>query len=72
MEIWKAVEGFEGFYEVSSRGRLRNCKTGRIFTQRDCNGYDKHELRDARKRSKCMFTDPWQRLLYPTLRTKQR
>ena len=52
MEIWKAVEGFEGFYEVSSRGRLRNCKTGRIFTQRDCNGYDKHELRKKKKKKK--------------------
>ena len=27
MEEWRAVVGFEGYYEISSQGRLRNAKT---------------------------------------------
>lgn len=30
MEEWRPVKGFGGIYEVSSEGRLRNVKTGRI------------------------------------------
>ena len=30
-EIWKDIEGFEGIYEVSSHGRVRNKKNGRIL-----------------------------------------
>ncbi len=30
-EIWRPVVGFEGFYEVSSFGRVRNLKTKRIL-----------------------------------------
>lgn len=34
MEQWKAVEGYEGFYEVSTKdGKVRNVKTGRILSQ---------------------------------------
>lgn len=32
-EIWRPVVGFEGFYEVSSLGRVRNFKTGKILKQ---------------------------------------
>lgn len=36
MEQWKAVEGYEGFYEVSTKdGKVRNVKTGRILKQYD-------------------------------------
>lgn len=30
-EIWKDIDGFEGLYEVSTKGRVRNKKTNRIF-----------------------------------------
>ena len=30
MEIWKPVVGYEGLYEVSDAGRLRNAKTQKI------------------------------------------
>lgn len=35
-EIWRDIVGFEGEYEVSSKGRVRNLKTGRILG----GGYD--------------------------------
>jgi len=31
MEAWKSIQGYEDFYEVSSFGRVRNKKTGRIL-----------------------------------------
>ncbi len=30
-ETWKPVVGYEGLYEVSSKGNVRNLKTGRIL-----------------------------------------
>lgn len=30
-EIWKDIEGFEGLYSVSNKGRVRNKKRGRIL-----------------------------------------
>lgn len=30
MEIWKDIQGYEGLYQVSSLGQVRNVKTGRI------------------------------------------
>ena len=33
MEIWKAVPKSRGQYEVSSLGRVRNARTGRILKQ---------------------------------------
>jgi len=32
METWKAVVGYEGLYEVSDAGRIRNVRTGKIKT----------------------------------------
>lgn len=32
-EEWRAVPGYEGLYEASSRGRIRNAKTQRIMRQ---------------------------------------
>lgn len=46
VEIWKDIEGFEGKYQVSNLGRLRNYK-GRILKQsfnRKKNGYLKISL----------------------------
>ena len=31
MEIWKPIKGFETKYEISSKGRIRNLKTGKIL-----------------------------------------
>lgn len=40
VEIWKDIEGFEGLYAVSTKGRVRNLKTNRIFAERyDGAGY---------------------------------
>jgi hypothetical protein len=42
MEIWKDIKGFEGEYSISSYGRVRNEKTGRVTYGRECgNGYKK-------------------------------
>ena len=30
-ETWKPVVGYEGLYEVSSKGKVRSLKTGRIL-----------------------------------------
>ena len=30
-EIWRSVKDYEGLYEVSSWGRVRNCRTGRVL-----------------------------------------
>lgn len=40
-EIWKDIEGYEGLYEVSNLGRVRNVKSGRILKQyvHERNGY---------------------------------
>ena len=32
MEIWKPVVGYEGLYEVSSNGCIRNARTGKLKT----------------------------------------
>ena len=29
-EIWKAIKGFENYYEVSTFGNVRNSKNGRL------------------------------------------
>lgn len=31
MEIWKDIDGFSGYYEISSSGRVRNIRTGRVL-----------------------------------------
>lgn len=33
-EIWKEILGYEGLYEVSNLGKVRNMKTGRILKPR--------------------------------------
>lgn len=45
-EIWKAVRGFEGHYEVSSRGRVRSIKRGRriLSNKRKVDGYPRVSL----------------------------
>ena len=37
-EIWKDISGFEGFYEISSYGRVRSVKSGRILSTSKCGG----------------------------------
>nr|DAP31406.1 MAG TPA: homing endonuclease [Caudoviricetes sp.] len=31
MEIWKDIENYEGYYQISSYGRVKNIKTGNIL-----------------------------------------
>ena len=31
LEIWKDIEGYEGLYQVSSWGRVKNSRTGRVL-----------------------------------------
>ncbi len=40
-EIWKEIQGFEGLYSVSNRGRVMSLKTGRILSDR----YDRYGYR---------------------------
>ena len=30
MEIWKDIKGYEGYYQISSKGNVRNIKTNYI------------------------------------------
>ena len=39
-EIWKDIEGYEGLYQVSSWGRVKNSRTGRVLKSgKDMYGY---------------------------------
>lgn len=33
MEVWKDIKGYDGFYQVSNMGKVRNIKTKRILSQ---------------------------------------
>ena len=44
-EIWKEIDGLEGLYEVSSHGRVRNIRTGRILAGYYNNGYKQIKLK---------------------------
>lgn len=40
IEEWKSIENYEGFYEVSNLGNIKNSKTGRVLKPTDRgNGY---------------------------------
>lgn len=39
MEIWKDVLGYEGYYEVSNIGNIRNSQTGHILSPGISQGY---------------------------------
>lgn len=40
MEIWKEIEGYNGKYQVSTWGRIRNAETGAILTPyKNAKGY---------------------------------
>ena len=34
LEQWRPVVGYEGLYEVSDQGKVRNCKTGKILSNK--------------------------------------
>ena len=45
MEEWRNIRGYEGLYQVSSIGRVRNTKTGRVLKgSKDNHGYLKVDL----------------------------
>ena len=40
MEVWKDIEGYDGLYQVSSCGRVKNSRTGRVLKAvKDIYGY---------------------------------
>lgn len=39
MEIWKDIKGYEGIYQISNLGRIKNCKGIVKKLQRDKDGY---------------------------------
>lgn len=53
MEIWRDIQGFEGIYQISNLGRVKNIKTNRIRKQGyDKDHYPKVELCNKKKYSK--------------------
>lgn len=40
-EEWKDIKGYEGLYEVSNKGRIKNKKTSRILKAFCCYGYSR-------------------------------
>jgi len=38
-ERWKSIKGYEGIYEVSDCGNLRNEKTGKVLLKKNSKGY---------------------------------
>ena len=55
MEEWKDVVGYEGLYEVSNLGRVRNKKRNTMVTLLDNNGYHRVELWKNNKRRRYML-----------------
>jgi hypothetical protein len=55
MEQWKDVVGYEGLYEVSNLGRVRNKKRNTMVTLLDNNGYHRVELWKNNKRRRFML-----------------
>lgn len=43
-EVWRDVSGFEGLYQVSDRGRVRNLRTGRLLSPDNVRGYLRYTL----------------------------
>lgn len=53
-EIWKPIPDYEGFYEISTEGRIRNSVTGRILKTKSNQPYyqvwlNKNGLREIKK-----------------------
>lgn len=45
-EVWKDIEGYNGLYQISNLGRVKNTETGRILSERiDKDGYREVSLR---------------------------
>lgn len=55
MEEWKDVVSYEGLYEVSNLGRVRNKKRNTMVTLLDNNGYHRVELWKNNKRRRYML-----------------
>lgn len=53
MESWRDIEGFEGKYEVSNEGKVRNLNTGQILKSYETkDGYFIHRLSKGRRGGK--------------------
>lgn len=44
MEAWKPIVGYEGNYEVSDLGRIKNVKRGKILIPQNARGYRRVDL----------------------------
>ncbi|MEE6710063.1 NUMOD4 domain-containing protein [Lacticaseibacillus paracasei] len=54
-ETWRAVKGFEGYYEVSSLGRVKNVRTNSILHPwNDYKGYREVELHNGSHKAKTL------------------
>lgn len=53
-EVWKMINGFEGLYEVSTFGHVRNCLTGKpVRPYRHTKGYLRVDLiKDGKRHHK--------------------
>lgn len=50
-EVWKSIPGYEGLYEVSSFGKLKNSKRNKLLYPSQEQGYYKTSLlKDGKKR----------------------
>ncbi len=54
-EVWRDVPGYEGLYQVSDRGAVKNVRGRHLKTQRIQNGYLRVRLYDGHGSSKSMF-----------------
>jgi hypothetical protein len=54
IETWKEVSGYEGYYEVSDLGDVRNSKTRKILKQTPTKGYGRVTLCKDSKRKDLM------------------
>ena len=52
MEIWKDIEGFEGKYQISTWGRVRNSDKQILAPYRNTKGYLKIGLFDGSRNTK--------------------
>jgi len=51
MEKWIDIKGYEGYYEVSELGQIKNYKTGKILKQCPTKGYGRVTLcKDAKRK----------------------
>lgn len=69
MEIWKNIEGYEGYYQVSNKGNVRSLVTNKFLSQTYCkDGYLKvhFNVNSVDKTGRQLFCRQFAKLLCPT------